>query len=109
MTTHAPPYPGARAVPLGGQLARGRVAWVDPADYDRVMTLRWHVVDQRHRIFRRLIAPPNHVLIGTRKEQLAWIERRGFFRLQIQYRHWDATVRRGRDQAADADLSIQSQ
>lgn len=32
-------------VPLYGKRARGRVAVVDPDDYDRVMQYRWHVVE----------------------------------------------------------------
>jgi hypothetical protein len=38
-----------RAVPLGGTLARGRVAWVSARRYDLVMAHRWSVLEGRNR------------------------------------------------------------
>jgi hypothetical protein len=41
-----PTPPGVRFVPLGGKVARGRVAWVDEWNYDRAMSCRWSVSER---------------------------------------------------------------
>jgi hypothetical protein len=60
------------AVPLHGQLARGRVAWVSERDYERVIVHRWYVREERRRS-GRMHGPHARAQIRLADGRLVWV------------------------------------
>jgi hypothetical protein len=56
-----------------------------------------------YRIVWHPIASPGHVLIGTRKQQFAWVERSRLIRLDVHHSQRHAAVGGGGKKVADIE------